>query len=106
MKRYLIIFFSVFYFFPVSAQNLLRIWQNQRNYVQDALTQSTISAWYSNAANSNIGKFYQVQQLMDNGSYEAAQTLNQSINATLQPEINQQQYNAIILNRFIRTLNH
>ena len=38
--------------------------------------------------------------------YEDAQTLNQSINATLQPEINQQQYNAVILNRFIRALNH
>ena len=51
-----------------------------------------------------MGKFQQVQELMNQGSWSAAQSLNNSINATLLPEINQKNLNNIIIQRYLRML--
>ncbi len=83
-------------------QNKLKIYYNQKRYVEDALNQSEIANWYNTAAQSNIGKFSQVQELINAGNYQSAYNLNQTINATLLPEINQKNYNSIFLNHYLR----
>ncbi|MEY2829295.1 MAG: hypothetical protein RIQ33_1153 [Bacteroidota bacterium] len=54
--------------------------------------------------NGNMGKLQQIQELMNQGSWNAAQSLNNSFNATLLPEINQKNYNNIIISRYTRML--
>ena len=62
----------------------------------------TIATWYGSVINSNIGKFNQVQSLIDSGEYQAAYNLNESIVTELLPEQNQKAYNKIYLGRYLR----
>ena len=43
-----------------------------------------------------------VQQFISAGDFSSAQTLNNSISTTLLPEINQKQYNNIVINHYLR----
>jgi hypothetical protein len=86
------------------AAEQIAIHQRQVNYFNSVMQNSTVSNWYNTMLNGNMGKFQQVQELINQGSWSAAQSLNNSINATLLPEVNQKNYNNIIIQRYTRML--
>jgi hypothetical protein len=51
-----------------------------------------------------MGKFHQVQELIYGGNYQAAQSINNSINTTLLPEQNQKSLNNILIQHYLRML--
>ena len=84
------------------AAKMSYLYNLNKQWAAAALSYPDIINWYNEATNGNIGKFNQVQQLMNSGNYTDAKTLNNSITATLQPEVNQQQYNSIVINHYLR----
>ena len=86
------------------AAEQIAIHQRQLNYYNAVIQNSTVSNWYNAMLNGNMGKFQQVQELINQGLWSNAQSLNNSINTTLLPEINQKNYNNIIIQRYTRML--
>ena len=88
------------------SQQLQSLHTLKKNYVTALLNYQDIQSWYNNAAQTNMGKFKQVEEYIKSGNYQSAQTLNNSINTTLLPEQNQQQYNTIVINHYLRMINN
>ena len=83
-------------------QNLLKHYQNELAYVNDAMQNSRIATWYNTATNNNIGKFHAVSLLINAGNFNAAKTANAAIQPNLLPETNQKNFNETYINHYLR----
>jgi hypothetical protein len=85
-----------------AIQNRIIEKQNRESYVRNAMRQNDIFNWYKQKEQSSIGKFTQIRNLIAEGDYAQASALNYSINASLLPEIFQQNMNMMCCNRYLR----
>jgi hypothetical protein len=83
------------------ANELDTIHAIQNEFVDEALTNGMLLNWYQSEQKTSIGKFYTIDSLIVEGHYAEAFNLNSQIPLVIQPEINQQLFNQIVLNHLL-----